>query len=226
GFWPFFRSPGRGMEASGGDGVALSLTPEQAAAVRCEAHALEIRAGAGTGKTHTLAHRVAHLAPALGQQARCLVVTFTRDATAGLQRRLALLLGRDHAVRVLSFHQWAAREIPPETRRFMPDAEARRAVHEAILRARPGPGFSRALGVALGEDVSTRVLGVLSYAKNAQTTLAAALDGPLSNLATWRDALEEAQATYEARKGDRLDYDDLLVAFRDRLSRSASFREA
>jgi DNA helicase-2/ATP-dependent DNA helicase PcrA len=203
----------------------LSLTPEQAAAVLCEAHALEVRAGAGTGKTHTLAHRVAHLAPGLAQQSRCLVVTFTREATASLQRRLSLLLGRDHAVRVLSFHQWAARELPPELRRFMPEAEARRAVAETLLRARPGPGFSRALGVALGEDASARVLGVLSYAKNAQTTLGAALDGPLSNLAPYREALERAQEAYEARKGDRLDYDDLLVAFRDRLARGAAFRQ-
>jgi len=194
--------------------------------VRCAAHALEIRAGAGTGKTHTLAHRVAHLAPAPAQQARVLVVTFTREATAGLQRRLSLLLGRDHLVRVVSFHQWAARELPPEERRFLGDAEARKAIHEGIARARPGPGLRRALGVSAAgnDDVAGRLLGALSFVKNAQTTLGSALEGALSGLAPWRDELETISETYERRKGDRLDYDDLLIAFRDRLRGSAAFR--
>lgn len=211
-----------------GNALSDSLTAEQAASVACEAHALEIRAGAGTGKTHTLAHRVARLAPAPSQQARCLVVTFTRDATANLQRRLALLLGRDHLVRVVSFHQWAARELPREERRFLEDAAARKAVHEGLARARPGGAFSRALGVSASgaDDVAARVLGVLSYVKNAQTSLGAALDGPFVALAPWRDALETVQETYEQRKGDRLDYDDLLVTFRDRLKRKRDVRDA
>src|SRR5581483_1321056 len=44
-------------------------------------------------------------------------------------------------------------------------------------------------------------------------------------LAPWEDALAGAQEAYERRKGDRLDYDDLLVTFRDRLRAQRAFRE-
>ena len=202
---------------------AWRLTEEQQTAVDADTHALEIRAGAGTGKTLTLAHRAARLVggdPRL--QARTLLVTFTREATASLERRMALLLGRDHHARVLSFHQWAAREIPPGERRFLPEGEARRLVRDALPAS---SGLQRALSVGPDEDVATRVLGVLSYCKNAQTSLHAALASTHTTLAPWQDVLERAHERYEEGKGDRLDYDDLLLAFRDRLKRSPAFRK-
>jgi DNA helicase-2/ATP-dependent DNA helicase PcrA len=203
----------------------LPLTPEQRRAVESEARALEIRAGPGTGKTFTLAHRVARLAADPRQQARVLAVTFTREATASLDMRLSILLGRGHAVRVGSFHQWAARELPREDRRFLPEGEGRRLVAEGLGRASVPLG--RALGVSpgSGEDAATRVLAFLSFLKNAETTLGRALATTHAGLAPWEDALANAQEAYEARKGDRLDYDDLLLTFRERLKRSAPFRD-
>lgn len=204
---------------------ASPLTAEQRRAVESDARALEIRAGPGTGKTFTLAHRVARLAPRVPQQARVMVVAFTREATASLDRRLSILLGRDHAVRVGSFHQWAARELPREDRRFLAEGEGRRIVADAVSRA--GAGLARALGVApgSGDDVATRVLGFLSYLKNAETSLERALATTHATLSPWEEVLRHAQDVYETRKGDRLDYDDLLLSFRDRLRRSAAYRQ-
>ena len=48
---------------------------------------LLIVAGAGTGKTDTLAHRVAHLAIHGVDPARILMLTFTRRAAAEMRRR-------------------------------------------------------------------------------------------------------------------------------------------
>lgn len=189
-----------------------------------DARALEIRAGPGTGKTFTLAHRVARLAPDLHAQGRVLAVTFTREATASLDRRLSLLLGRAHGVRVGSFHQWAARALPAGERRFLPEGEGRRIVADALGRGAQG-ALGRALGVGSGEDAAARVLGFLSYLKNAETTLGQALASTHVGLAPWEDTLQRCQDAYETRKGERLDYDDLLATFRDRLKRSPSFRE-
>src|SRR5262245_35635243 len=48
---------------------------------------LLIVAGAGTGKTNTLAHRVAHLAIHGVDPARILMLTFTRRAATEMRRR-------------------------------------------------------------------------------------------------------------------------------------------
>ena len=48
---------------------------------------LLIVAGAGTGKTNTLAHRVAHLALSGVDPARILMLTFTRRAATEMKRR-------------------------------------------------------------------------------------------------------------------------------------------
>ncbi len=49
---------------------------------------LLIIAGAGTGKTMTLAHRVAHLAVHGVDPARILLLTFTRRAAQEMRRRV------------------------------------------------------------------------------------------------------------------------------------------
>src|SRR6516225_5002809 len=54
---------------------------------------LLIIAGAGTGKTKTLAHRVAHLVLNGADPERILLLTFTRRSAAEMTRRAALILG-------------------------------------------------------------------------------------------------------------------------------------
>src|ERR1700758_2140103 len=54
---------------------------------------LLIIAGAGTGKTNTLAHRVAHLVTNGTDPHRILLLTFTRRAAAEMTRRAARILG-------------------------------------------------------------------------------------------------------------------------------------
>src|SRR6266702_2552208 len=55
---------------------------------------LLIIAGAGSGKTHTLAFRVAHLVKRGADPQRILVLTFSRRAAAELERRAEQLLIR------------------------------------------------------------------------------------------------------------------------------------
>src|SRR5512146_129649 len=55
---------------------------------------LLIIAGAGTGKTNTLAHRVAHLIADGTDPSRILLLTFTRRAAAEMIKRAQTLLAR------------------------------------------------------------------------------------------------------------------------------------
>jgi len=54
---------------------------------------LLIMAGAGTGKTKTLAHRLAHLVLNGTDPQRILLLTYTRRAAAEMTRRAARILG-------------------------------------------------------------------------------------------------------------------------------------
>jgi superfamily I DNA/RNA helicase len=68
------------------------LNPEQLAAARHGDGPLLIVAGAGTGKTATLVHRVAHLISRGADPRRILLLTFTRRAAGEMLRRAEAVL--------------------------------------------------------------------------------------------------------------------------------------
>ena len=78
-----------------------SLNDQQRAAATFGPSPLLIIAGAGTGKTNTLAHRVAHLIATGTDPSRILLLTFTRRASAEMLRRVENILaasrGAKHA---------------------------------------------------------------------------------------------------------------------------------
>jgi DNA helicase II / ATP-dependent DNA helicase PcrA len=69
------------------------LNPDQRCAIEHGAgavadRALLVIAGAGSGKTNTLAHRVAHLVVSGADPRRILLLTFSRRAAAEIARRV------------------------------------------------------------------------------------------------------------------------------------------
>ena len=72
------------------------LNDQQRAAATFAGGPLLIIAGAGTGKTNTLAHRVAHLISTGTDPSRILLLTFTRRAAGEMLKRVEGILTRSH----------------------------------------------------------------------------------------------------------------------------------
>ena len=92
------------------DDLLDGLDPEQRQIAECLRGPVAVLAGAGTGKTRTLTHRIAHGVRAGAYSPnRVLAVTFTRKAAGELQTRLRSL-GAD-GVRAQTFHGAALAQL-------------------------------------------------------------------------------------------------------------------
>src|SRR5580693_4203651 len=96
------------------------LNPQQRAAVVHEGSPLLIVAGAGSGKTRVLTHRIAYLlAERDVSPAQILAITFTNKAAGEMAARAAALTGsRARSMWLLTFHSACVRILRREARRF------------------------------------------------------------------------------------------------------------
>jgi len=193
------------------DPILDVLNPEQRAAVTHPGGPLLILAGAGSGKTRVLTHRIAYLVRDLhvGPR-RILAVTFTNKAAKEMRSRLQKLLG-DAALADLTagtFHAFCARLLRrdgPEVGLDRGFAIYDQADQRALLRQAIGDaGVSERL-------FSPGAIGaVISGAKNE-------LRGPADLANEARGQLDRVAATvwrrYEAllKENNAVDFDDLLV---------------
>jgi DNA helicase II / ATP-dependent DNA helicase PcrA len=90
--------------------VGAGLNPEQSAAATHIDGPLLVLAGAGTGKTRVLVHRIAHLVECRAEPWSILAVTFTKKAADEMRHRLRGLLGSAaDAMWIGTFHSTCAR---------------------------------------------------------------------------------------------------------------------
>jgi DNA helicase-2/ATP-dependent DNA helicase PcrA len=92
------------------------LNPQQRAAVIHQGAPLLIVAGAGSGKTRVLAHRIAHLLAARDvRPGQILAITFTNKAAGEMRDRVASLIGaRSQGMWVSTFHSACVRILRRE----------------------------------------------------------------------------------------------------------------
>ena len=106
--------------ASGPDPEALlvGLNPSQREAVLHSGSPLLIVAGAGSGKTRVLTHRVGHLLAARGASpGQILAITFTNKAAGEMKERVHALVGpRAKAIWVSTFHSACVRILRREAK--------------------------------------------------------------------------------------------------------------
>jgi DNA helicase-2/ATP-dependent DNA helicase PcrA len=205
------------------------LNPEQRRAVEyggpdlVAAGPLLIIAGTGSGKTNTLAHRVAHLVVNGIDPRRIMLLTFSRRAAAEMARRVERITARvmrsgpglvDALAWSGTFHAIGARLI----REYAPRIGLERAftIHDREDSAdllnliRHDLGFSK---TQRRFPAKGTCLAIYSRAVNAETPLADVLGAVFPWCATWEAELRHLFAAYvEAKQRQHvLDYDDLLL---------------
>jgi len=194
-----------------------------------EAGPLLIIAGAGTGKTNTLAHRVAHLLLQGVQPSNILLLTFTRRAAQEMIRRAETI-----AAETLRANPANGRFHPNATRLMWSGtfhSIGNRLLRENAASLGLDPGFSvvdrgdaadlidvlrQELGLARKEKRFPRkdtCLAIYSHRVNTRRPLAKTLDESFPWCAEWHDELTRLFRKYvETKQAQQLlDYDDLLL---------------
>ncbi|WP_437377654.1 ATP-dependent helicase [Inquilinus limosus] len=182
---------------------------------------LLVIAGAGTGKTNTLAHRVVRLIEAGADPFRILLLTFSRRAADEMKRRTERIASRalgEGAAAALAwagtFHGIGSRLLRDHADQLGLDVSF--TIHDREDSADLMGVIRHELGLsATKERFPTKhaCLEIYSRVVNAQLPLSEVLKDTFPWCANWGDELRRLFAGYvEAKQGQMvLDYDDLLL---------------
>ena len=186
------------------------LNPQQRKAVKLTGGPILIFAGAGSGKTRVLTHKIAYLVQEVGLPTdNILAVTFTNKAADEMKKRVQELLNMDvSAMSVGTFHSISARILRKEIHQLgynndfvIYDMEDSRALVKGVIRD---------LNLDEKTFVPKAVQAQISKVKNKMISpelMAKTTDG------FFDEKVSEIYSLYQAslRGNNALDFDDLLL---------------
>ncbi len=186
------------------------LNEQQRAAVTHMGSPLLIVAGAGSGKTRVLTHRIAHLLAARGAHpGQILAITFTNKAAGEMKERVEQLVGpRANAMWVMTFHSACVRILRRESKHL--GFTSSFSIYDAADSKRLMALVCRDLDLDPKTYPPKSFSAQVSNLKNElvdEETFAARAENPFEK------KLAEAYALYQARlrEANALDFDDIIM---------------
>jgi DNA helicase II / ATP-dependent DNA helicase PcrA len=204
----------------------FDLNDRQRSAMEHEGGPLLVLAGAGSGKTGTLAHRMAHLLRGGVQPERMCLMTFSRRAAQELLNRAGRLSDRRAAGRIWggTFHSVANRVLRLHGRRLGLDPGFsildQADVAELLGMVRSDLGLHHNTGGASGparrSPRASTMAAIYDRVVNTGERLPVVLDRWFPWCAGEAEGVRAVFEAYTVRKRARqlLDYDDLLLCWR------------
>ncbi|MDX2065654.1 MAG: UvrD-helicase domain-containing protein [Fimbriimonadaceae bacterium] len=200
-----------------------SLNPEQRAAVVHASGPLLIFAGAGSGKTRVITHRIARLIQTGVYPSRILAVTFTNKAAKELRERVSQLVGEiDRSMWVGTFHSLCARLLRMEGRAIGIDSNF------VIYDDGDQLGLIREILKQLKiDDKAIQPRAVLSEISRAKEKLRTPEQYALGVSGYFERIVSDVYARYATllRQANALDFDDILFFANRLLDQSQVVRE-
>ncbi|TML70541.1 MAG: ATP-dependent DNA helicase PcrA, partial [Actinobacteria bacterium] len=185
---------------------------------------LLVIAGAGSGKTRVLTHRVAHLIRACGVKPNeILAITFTNKAAGEMRERLERMLGRTaRAIWILTFHAACGRMLRAEAPRL--GYRSTFTIYDQADQIR----VVKACLEELGRDPKRFTpRGIHAQISNAKNRLVGP-DAYMARVSSFYDqTVAEVYELYQRRlfNSNAVDFDDLLMLTVEVLERFPEARE-
>jgi DNA helicase-2/ATP-dependent DNA helicase PcrA len=192
------------------DALLEGLNEPQRQAVLHEEGPLLVLAGAGSGKTRVLTHRIANLIrTGKARPGEILAITFTNKAAQEMRERVEMLVGpRTRAMWVMTFHSANARILRAEAEKLgykrnftiYDESDALRLIKrctdeaEVDVKRYPPRGIRRRIS-----DAKNNMIDASTYAETVSTT--------------FEEVVAEVYRLYERQiqTMNAMDYDDLLL---------------
>ena len=195
------------------EGLLTGMNPEQARAVKKTEGPLLIMAGAGSGKTRVLTHRIAYLVVEKNvYPSNILAITFTNKAAREMRNRIDGLLGEGTGERmwVSTFHSMCVRILRRDIDRIgmsksfsILDTTDQLTVIKAVLKE---------LNLDPKQYEPRSMLNAISSAKN-ECINAEAYRGQINSHNPYEKTIADVYDGYtkRLRKNQSLDFDDLIM---------------
>ena len=198
--------------------LLADLNPAQREAVLHVEGPLLVVAGAGSGKTRVLTHRVAHLIQAHGVKPNeILAITFTNKAATEMRERLERMLGHvARAIWILTFHAACGRMLRREAERL--GYRSNFTIYDQADQIR----LVKSCLEELGKDPKRFTpRGIHTQISNAKNQLITPEEYTARVSSFWDQTVAEVYELYQRRlfASNAVDFDDMLMLTVDVLER-------